>query len=273
LALVDGGGAGDAIVREEAVLLAAYAQFDQQNPGRAEIDELQAALEAYAPTEAIGRRIGWNAWYSVLDARHDREQWRPAYELAERLTLEIGEDSGASPALRGAIAAIGVVAAHELDEPQDALILAHRGMAAFPPQPIGQPIDPMLGILIGWDAGLHNLLRQREETLDEQEHPEPPWNAERYPTAMGCAVEWIERPPPRYPPAAAGRGQILGMLFEYYLDADGSVIRVDPVGTVEESVGFADAVVAAMQDWRATPQPRAECRGPWPLVFEFLLEN
>jgi hypothetical protein len=57
------------------------------------------------------------------------------------------------------------------------------------------------------------------------------------------------------------------------LDADGSVIRVDPVGVVEESVGFADAVVAAMRGWRATPQPRAECRGPWPLAFQFQLEN
>jgi tetratricopeptide (TPR) repeat protein len=272
LALVDEGVGAGSIVREEAAALVAYAKLDAEEPSREEADALDAALSAYAPTTLTGRQIARQAWFGLVSARVTRRQWREATAAAERATLLMQQDPQTEPALIGLTATFGAKSAAEIRDYEDALEIVHRGIAAFTPQPVEQPIDPVLGALLGWDAALHNIIDQRGGSAGlEEGHAGHRWAEGRHPTAMGCTIEWLEHPPPDYPSAALSRGQAIGMLFEYYLDADGSVIRVDFIGAADESAGFADAVVAALREWKATAQPRAECRGPWPMSFGFQL--
>jgi hypothetical protein len=274
--LVEAGTAGASIGQPEATLLASFARYEAEDPSRDQVDALETAALAFEPADVTGRRIHWLAWSHLAKAQSDRRQWRRASDAAERALASMDADGAVPNAFYGATTAYGVRAAVMREEWEGALTLAHRGIAKFPPQPASQPIDSMLGVLIGWDQGLHNIISQNERDRSSSafEHdPEPAWQVDRYPSAMGCAVEWLERPPPDYPPRAAERGQVLAMMFEYYLDADGAVARVDPVGNVQETAGFADAVVASLRRWRATPQPRAECHGPWAQAFLFQMSD
>lgn len=274
LELVDAGAAGAAISRPDALFLTALAQFDAESPDREEIAALEEALGAFAPADGVGQRLGWTGWSYVAQAQFDLEQWRRTYEAAEQATRLMEEEGSATPSTIATVALYGIVAAYEIEQFGDALVLANRGIAAFPPQPKEQPIDATLGRLIGWDEGLRNFIYQRgeDDQLADQDDGAR-WQEGRYPEAMGCGVTWLERTPPEYPIQALRRGAVLAMMFEVYLDADGAVLRVDPVGAVQNDMGFADSIVTALQGWRAEPQPRAECRGPWSLVIGFQLSR
>lgn len=272
--IVDAGVGAAAVSREEAMLIVALAQFPGADQTEAEMDALDAALTAYMPgDDYTGKLIRGQGWFELTKARFDRRQWRRVYDAANRATLAMDGDGAIPPELLAAIAAFGVKAAAEDQEFTDAIILGHRAIAAFPAQPAGQPVNPMLGNLLSWDIGLHMFLSHRGEELDEASYPEPEWDEGRYPNVMGCDVEWLVRQPPDYPRRALFSGLSLGVIFEYYLDADGAVIRVDPIGGIEDDPGFVNAAVEAIGHWRAAPQPRAECRGPWAMVFDFQLEN
>jgi hypothetical protein len=121
--------------------------------------------------------------------------------------------------------------------------------------------------LARWEA----ILQRRYFEQHDVSYYAPPfaWREERYPTAMGCAVEWIDRPAPRYPFSALRNLSQPIVLFEYHLDTDGSVARVDGVGDFTDEHGFTDAIAAAIRTWRAAPPARQECQGPWITQFQF----
>jgi hypothetical protein len=267
------------VPREEAAMLAAYAKLPAEKPGKEQTDALSQALAAFTPGEdPVGRRVDADAWRVLVNVRVEQGQLRAAYVEADRATLLLQRES-AEPRLIGVIAILGARSAFRLEELAGAVAVVHRGIAAFPAQPPERPVDDVLGALLGWDAGLHSAINERkrdsiakpEEKRDLGPEPEA-WKAGRTPSAMGCKVEWIAQSLPDYPAKAAYNGEFIAMMFEYYLDADGSVARVEPMVKIEGDPGFAKAVVASLRRWRASPQPRAECRGPWTLKVDFRVE-
>jgi tetratricopeptide (TPR) repeat protein len=276
LALIDQGVA-KSVPRDEAAALAAFARFDAKNPSHDQLVALASALAAFSPgDDPISRRIDARAWLALVRARADREDWPQAIEAADRATQLLAHAPSAEPAVYGSIAMIGAQCALRRGEDVKALDLVHRGVAAFPAQPRERPVDNVLGLLLGWDAGLHNAIAQRrgdkmsltaEERKAKDDAEPSAWRSGRYPTEMGCKLEWINQPPASYPPSAALNHQTIGQALEIYLDADGSIARIDPLGPKDDA-GFMDAVTVAMRKWRAASQPRAECRGPWLLQYE-----
>ena len=267
-------GATTSVSPEEATLFVRISQLGD-DPGRRELNDLEEALAAYEPVDPMNTHITWMALARVADRRIENRQWREAFEAADRAGQLMADDPSAAAGSRARVALLAASAAYEREDYVDAIRAARRGIAAYPPQPLDQPVDPILGSLLGWEAGLRNAAGQFNKDLSELNADvyDPAWDDGRYPTAMGCDVEWIERSAPNYPSEGARRGQVLGMMFEYYLDTDGSVIRVDPLGDIRDTGGFGEAAIEAMHTWRATPQPRAECRGPWQITLEFRLQT
>lgn len=265
-----GAGAVASVSAQEAALLVAAAQLSD-DPSREQLRTLEAALDGFAPSGMEMNRVAWLADSRVASARSERRQWTEAYAAADRALALMENDPTATTDLRGAIATLGARAAANERRLGDAIAMTHKGLAAFPPQPLDQPMNATLALLIGWEAGLSNLYASEEGEAYESAVAIESWRwaEERYPMRMGCRVEWIDRQAPSYPQSAQSLGQELGLLLEFHLDTNGSVIRVDPVGRAGGMDAFVRAAVAAARTWRAAPQEREECRGPWPVMFYF----
>ncbi len=80
--------------------------------------------------------------------------------------------------------------------------MVYRGMAAQPPFPRDEPIPHALSRLMRSEAILQRRYVRRHDTEFVPEDSflaTPAWRLQRYPNAMGCAVQWLDRPLPSCP--------------------------------------------------------------------------
>jgi hypothetical protein len=270
LRIVELAGTGNAqsVTAPELALFPMLAQFDGVNAGRGEIADLEDALEAYEPTDYVGKRIALLGWSYAAIGRSRHEQDRPALAASQRALALAAEDPTAPPLLVSSVALVGARAGYNAGEVEEGLLAAKRGVAAFPTQPAGQPIDPALANLLVWDQGLSQLYfmeEQRPYTPTDAALANPAWDDGRYATESGCMVAWAQPPQPSF---GGPRPEGIGAVFEYRLNADGSVAEVTQVG----STGGAEHPFAqALREAKAEPPASDACRGPYSFVTAFLM--
>ena len=284
--LREAGYGQGAVNPHDADYYARLTLFDPLAARRNAIGEFAEVLTAYQAEGSNDARISWIGWSAVAAARVNREQWEDAFAAAKLAARLVEADPGAPLAQRGAV---GVVAARSGFEAArirgtrfdqellgEAVAEVWTAIAAYPPQPVDQPMDEILGVLLSWSTLMESFWEGNVIDLirtGELEAIAPRWNDLRQARLIDCELEWLERRAPEYPAAGANTGSEFAVWIEYYFDTDGRVTRVDPIGGANDSVGFVDAAAAALQRWRAAPPSRPECRGPWTTVFEFKMAD
>jgi hypothetical protein len=260
-------GNAQSVTPAEVALFPILAQLDGANAGRGEIADLEDALEDFEPADYIAKRIALLGWSYAAIGRSRHEQDRDALAASQEALALAAEDPIAPTALVSTVALVGARTGYAEGETEQALLAAKRGVAAFPQQPAGQALDPTLVSLLLWDQGLSQLYMSEESrpyTPPDPALANPAWDNGRYATESGCMVAWAAPPMPdfgRGPPAG------IGAMFEYRLNADGSVAEVTQVSAMGEAEHpFAAALRAA----KAEPPAGDACRGPYSFVTAFL---
>jgi tetratricopeptide (TPR) repeat protein len=264
-------GALPSVTPEEAALYVRLAEFDSANADRGAIRDLVDALEAFTSTDFASTRISWLGWSYATEAYRTRERWDEALNAAERAMGYMDKDPTVLPIVRAAVGVAAADASYNADRVKDGLAATHRAIAAYPAQPAEQPLDPMLAGLVVWQQGLSQLYGMQNRGAaympDDPALLDPAWDNDRYASNRGCTLEWVEQPMPA--PQFGGRGQQdagIGAVFEYYLEEDGSIGRVDYQGAVQGTHPFE----ATLRSWRAKAPASEACRGPWLHVTAFL---
>lgn len=268
--LVDGGQV-TSIKPEEAELFVTMARFDSEHPARGENRELRRALQDFQPTDYISNRIDWMGWSYLAKADYDLQRWRDALEAAEKAGPMMAEDPTAPLLMVATVAIAGARAGYEEDDIAAGLRAAHRGIAAFPPQPVEQPLHPLLLSLLVLEQGLNQVygMEERQPFVDP-DFADPMWDDGRYAASHGCTLQWRDQPS-----AAPGGGRFggrapatFGTVFEFYLDDDGSVTRINDLMAApdDEPNRFAETLAS----WTAEPPTSAECHGPYHMVNAFM---
>lgn len=260
-------GNAQSITPPEVALFTTLAEFDGVEASRSEVSELEDSLAAYAPTDYVGKRIALLGWSYAANARIRHNQPYDALEAAQNAQALAMQDATAPTALTGAVALIGARAGYDSGNVEAGIIAADRGIASFPPQPAGQPLDPQLVSLLVWAQGLKGIYFQEESRPYMPTDPtlaNPRWDDGRYATDAGCAPPMWETPP------AMGRGgsrsESMGAVFEYTLDASGAVSNVVVSGAASDEP-FADALRQA----KAPAPESAACQGPFVQINAFLM--
>jgi hypothetical protein len=265
LAELGRSGNAQSVLPEEIALFTSLAEYDGLEASRGEANDLERALRAYAPTDYIGKRIALLGWSYAANSRFQGGQFYDAFEDAQRAGAISDEDPTAPLALKTTVALITARAGFQTNNVEEGILGARKGIAAYPVQQAGQPLDPVLANLLVWEQGLQGLHfgeRRQFYTPSDPALADPVWDDSRY-VAQSCMPTWAE------PPAPGGgfggpRPEGIGALIEYRIGADGSVSDVVTLGATSHP--FADA----LREARAEPPENPACQGLYHQVVAFL---